>query len=60
MTFYFEKVKNNRKKVTILPHKQIIQNKCLKGMIFESGMHSVLKAKQSFKIEGNLIPLPKK
>lgn len=40
MTFYFEKVKINHKKVTILPRKQIIRHKCLKGMIFEPGLHS--------------------
>ena len=42
MTFYFEKVKINRKKVTILPRKQIIRDKCLKGMIFEITSHSVI------------------
>lgn len=41
MTFYFEKVKNNHKKVTILPCKQIIHDRCLKGMIFEFSLHSV-------------------
>lgn len=42
MTFYFEKVKINRKKVTILPCKQIIHGRCLKGMIFEFRLHSVI------------------
>jgi hypothetical protein len=42
MTFSFEKIKNNRKKVTILPHKHIIGCYWLKGMIFELKMHSVI------------------